>query len=80
MRRIAHLSDLNFGRRDEAVVDGLSAALKETAPDMAVIGGDFTQRARRRQFAAARDFVTALRPPSCRCWRFRAATMFRSTA
>ena len=61
MRRIAHLSDLHFGRHDEAVVDGLSAALKGTAPDIVVISGDFTQRARRRQFAAARDFVNGLR-------------------
>ena len=61
MRRIAHLSDLHFGRHDEAVVDGLSSALKDTAPDIVVISGDFTQRARRRQFAAARDFVDGLR-------------------
>lgn len=61
MRRIVHLSDLHFGRHDPAVVEGLSRALKAVAPDVVVISGDFTQRARRRQFEAARAFVDDLR-------------------
>lgn len=61
MRRIAHLSDLHFGRHDVTVVDGLSTALSAIRPDVVVISGDLTQRARRAQFAAARDFVAGLR-------------------
>lgn len=61
MRRIAHLSDLHFGRHDDTVVDGLSAALTTIRPDAVVISGDLTQRARRRQFIAARAFIDALR-------------------
>ena len=61
MRRIAHLSDLHFGRHDPTVVDGLSAALTTLRPDAVVISGDLTQRARRSQFAAARAFVDGLR-------------------
>lgn len=61
MRRIAHLSDLHFGRHDAAVVDGLSAALTAITPHAVVISGDLTQRARRGQFAAARDFIDGLR-------------------
>jgi 3',5'-cyclic AMP phosphodiesterase CpdA len=61
VRRIAHLSDLHFGRHDRVVVAALSEALTALAPDAVVISGDFTQRARRRQFEAARDFVDGLR-------------------
>ncbi|MFC3711922.1 metallophosphoesterase family protein [Sphingoaurantiacus capsulatus] len=61
MRRIAHLSDLHFGRHDDRVVAGLLSALTTLSPDVVVISGDFTQRARRRQFAAARDFLAGLR-------------------
>ncbi len=61
MRRIAHLSDLHFGRHDDRVVAGLSNALTTLRPDVVVVSGDFTQRARRRQFAAARDFLAGLR-------------------
>jgi len=61
MRRIAHLSDLHFGRHDPVVVASLSDALKSVQADVVVISGDFTQRARRSQFAAARDFIAGLR-------------------
>lgn len=61
MRRIAHLSDLHFGRHDVAVVEGLSAALTALRPHAVVISGDLTQRARRSQFAAARVFIDGLR-------------------
>ena len=61
MRRIAHLSDLHFGRHDDEIVTGLLRALKAIAPDIYVISGDLTQRARRAQFAAAKAFVDELR-------------------
>ena len=61
MRRIAHLSDLHFGRHDTVVVDGLTASLTAIQPDAVVISGDLTQRARRSQFAAARAFIDGLR-------------------
>lgn len=63
MKRIAHLSDLHFGRHDEAVAARLLADIREAAPDLIVITGDLTQRGRRRQFAAARDFIATLPPP-----------------
>ena len=61
MRRIAHLSELHVGRHDGTVVAGRSAALTAIGPDAIVISGDLTQRARRAQFAAAREFVDGLR-------------------
>lgn len=60
MKRIAHISDLHFGREDPAVVEGLLADLAAAAPDVVVISGDLTQRARKRQFRAARDFLLRL--------------------
>ena len=60
MRTIVHLSDLHFGRVDPRIVVPLIAAVKATAPDLVAISGDFTQRARPRQFAEARAFLDAL--------------------
>ena len=55
-----HLSDLHFGRIDPAIVEPLRRAVMETKPDLVAISGDFTQRARRSQFAAARAFIASL--------------------
>jgi 3',5'-cyclic AMP phosphodiesterase CpdA len=63
MRTIVHLSDLHFGRLDRAIVGRLAAAIHAISPDLIAVSGDFTQRARRRQFAEARDFLRALPYP-----------------
>ena len=60
MARIAHLSDLHFGAHDPAVVAGAAAWLDEARPDLVVISGDFTQRARREQFEEAGAFLDRL--------------------
>ena len=60
MRTLVHLSDLHFGRIDLSLVEPLRRAVIDTKPDLIVISGDFTQRARRSQFAAARAFVDSL--------------------
>jgi 3',5'-cyclic AMP phosphodiesterase CpdA len=60
MRTLVHLSDLHFGRIDVALVEPLRRAVIDAKPDLIVISGDFTQRARRSQFAAARAFVDSL--------------------
>jgi 3',5'-cyclic AMP phosphodiesterase CpdA len=60
MRRIAHLSDLHFGREDTAVAEGLINDLLTVKPSLVVVSGDLTQRARRRQFQAARAFLERL--------------------
>jgi 3',5'-cyclic AMP phosphodiesterase CpdA len=57
---IAHLSDLHFGRHDPAAVEAVLADLADHRPLLVVISGDFTQRARRSQFALARDFLRRL--------------------
>jgi 3',5'-cyclic AMP phosphodiesterase CpdA len=60
VRLLAHLSDLHFGRHDEAIAEALLAALAEARPHLVVVSGDLTQRARRHEFAAARRFLDRL--------------------
>ena len=63
MRTIAHISDLHFGRHDETAADRLLADISQTKPNIVVVTGDLTQRARHRQFAAARAFLGKLPRP-----------------
>src|SRR3954447_26019387 len=63
MRTIAHLSDLHFGRTDPDVVRGAIDAVRRLQPDLTVISGDLTQRARSHQFRAARAFLDRLPKP-----------------
>ncbi len=63
MRRIAHISDLHFGRTDPAVVEGLVDELNRAPPDLIIASGDFTMRARRREYAEARAFLARLSAP-----------------
>jgi 3',5'-cyclic AMP phosphodiesterase CpdA len=64
MRRIAHISDLHFGRHEPTMVDSLGDWLNRSDLDLIVASGDFTQRARSAEFAAARRFLDAIRPPT----------------
>jgi len=63
VRTIAHISDLHFGREDPAIVGALREDLKRAEPDLVAVSGDLTQRARRREFAAARAFLHGLDAP-----------------
>ncbi|TFZ59440.1 metallophosphoesterase [Methylorubrum sp. Q1] len=63
MRRVAHISDLHFGRTDPAVVEALVAELNRDPPDLIVASGDFTMRARRKEYVAARAFLDRLTAP-----------------
>ena len=57
MSSIAHLSDVHFGHHDPAVAEAAEAFLYERRPDLVVISGDFTQRARVAQYKMACAFV-----------------------
>jgi len=61
MARLVHLSDLHFGAHDERLVDGVDWAVDQLKPDLVVISGDFTQRARTEQFKEACEFLEGLR-------------------
>lgn len=63
MRRIVHLSDLHFGRTSPALLEPLLEEVNALAPDLCVISGDFTQRARRWQFEEARSFIDRITAP-----------------
>lgn len=60
MRKIAHLSDLHFGRTDAQALPALAATIRAARPDVIVVSGDLTQRAKTQEFAAARDFLGTL--------------------
>jgi 3',5'-cyclic AMP phosphodiesterase CpdA len=64
VRRLAHLSDLHFGRVDPAAVEGLARSLEDARPDLVVVSGDFTQSARTEEFRAARAFLDRLPAPT----------------
>jgi 3',5'-cyclic AMP phosphodiesterase CpdA len=64
MRTIVHLSDLHFGALDERLLPPLHDALSAAEPDLVAVSGDLTQRARRREFEAARAFLAALNCPA----------------
>ncbi|MDO7841877.1 metallophosphoesterase family protein [Sphingomonas immobilis] len=61
MARIAHLSDIHFGAHDPRIVDATEAWLIAQRPDLVVISGDFTQRARVAQFREASAYLNRLR-------------------
>lgn len=61
VRTILHVSDLHFGPpyRPE-IGEALLRIAPELGPDVIVASGDFTQRAKREQFAEARAFLDRL--------------------
>ena len=61
MPRLIHLSDLHFGAHDPALVEAVEARVNAAQPDLVVISGDFTQRARTEQFQEACRFLERLR-------------------
>jgi 3',5'-cyclic AMP phosphodiesterase CpdA len=61
MTRIAHLSDIHFGANDPRIVSATEAWLEERRPDLVIISGDFTQRARIAQFRDASAWLNRLR-------------------
>jgi 3',5'-cyclic AMP phosphodiesterase CpdA len=60
MSTIAHLSDLHFGTEDPILLPALVSTIRAAKPDVVVISGDLTQRARTREFAAAHRFLQTL--------------------
>ena len=57
MRTLLHLSDIHFGRFDEALRAPLLEAVAHIEPDLVVVSGDLTQRARSAQFQQARQLL-----------------------
>jgi len=63
MRTLVHLSDLHFGRVDPALLEPLRSLVHAIAPDVVVVSGDLTQRARSEEFEEAKAFLDTLPGP-----------------
>lgn len=63
MRTIIHLSDLHFGRIDPATIAPLVTAVHAAKPDLLIVSGDLTQRARTAEFKSAAQFLASLPKP-----------------
>jgi 3',5'-cyclic AMP phosphodiesterase CpdA len=63
MRKIAHISDLHFGRNDPRATQALLDDIAELQPHLVAVSGDLTQRAHHHEFAAARTFLEAIAAP-----------------
>ncbi|HZX81719.1 MAG TPA: metallophosphoesterase family protein [Lysobacter sp.] len=63
MRTLVHVSDLHFGRVDPALLAPLRESIVAAKPDVLVVSGDLTQRARRVQFAEAAGYLRTLPGP-----------------
>ena len=62
MTTLLQVSDAHFGTEQPPVVEALLQLARTEIPDLVVMSGDITQRARRHQFAAARQFIDQLNP------------------
>jgi 3',5'-cyclic AMP phosphodiesterase CpdA len=63
MHTLIHLSDLHFGRVDQALVQPLTSVIGQIQPDLIAVSGDLTQRARPEQFQQAQAFLRTLPSP-----------------
>ncbi|MES2900668.1 MAG: metallophosphoesterase, partial [Pseudomonadota bacterium] len=63
MRTLVHLSDLHFGKVDETLLAPLRELIIRLAPDVLVVSGDLTQRAKSEQFEQARAYLDTLPCP-----------------
>lgn len=60
MTTVLHISDLHFGTEVPAAVEALVRLARAQPPDVLIVSGDITQRARRVQFEAAQRFIERL--------------------
>lgn len=63
MSVIAHIADVHFGREDKVALAAAAAMIADAKPDILVVAGDVTQRGKRREFAAAREWLFQFRMP-----------------
>jgi len=63
LKKIVHVSDIHFGKADDVVAGELFEKVTELSPDLMIVSGDLTQRARREQFRQARAFLDRFTMP-----------------
>ena len=64
MSLVLQISDTHFGTEVPEVVEALFDLTRRLSPDLLVLSGDLTQRARPHEFTAARAFVKRLAIPN----------------
>jgi Predicted phosphohydrolases len=62
-RTLVHISDIHFGRIHVPTVEPLIREIGSMRPDVLVVSGDLTQRARPEEFQQAREFLDRLPKP-----------------
>ncbi len=62
---VLQVSDTHFGTERAEVVEALVGLVAQLKPDLIVLSGDLTQRARESEFAAYQAFVARLLPAPC---------------
>lgn len=60
MTVVLHISDLHLGTEQAPVVNALCELARELRPDLLIVSGDITQRARTAQFRRAAELVREL--------------------
>ena len=60
---LLHLSDLHFGTERPACLAAIQAFCREQQPELVVVSGDLTQRARYREFFHCKQFLDSLNCP-----------------
>ena len=63
MSTVLQISDPHFGTEQPVVVEALAVLAQQQRPNLLLLSGDITQRARPAQFSAARAFVDRLGVP-----------------
>jgi 3',5'-cyclic AMP phosphodiesterase CpdA len=63
MRTLVHLSDLHFGKVDPDLLAPLRDLVHRIDPDVVVVSGDLTQRAKSEQFEEAKAWLDTLPGP-----------------
>jgi len=63
MSLVLQISDTHFGTEQRPMIEALGRLARQQRPDVLVLSGDITQRARPAQFRAARAFVDRLGAP-----------------
>ena len=63
MRTIAHVSDIHFGRTEPGRTEALLRAVHEAEPDLTVVSGDLTMRARSKEYCQAVAWLAQLPEP-----------------
>ncbi|TCM69980.1 3',5'-cyclic AMP phosphodiesterase CpdA [Acinetobacter calcoaceticus] len=60
---LIHLSDLHFGTEKTACIEAIQRFCLRHKPEVVVVSGDLTQRARFREFYACKQFLESLEVP-----------------